>query len=239
MIEACGAPRDQGLAQGRALRHELRAAVRAVPSGFRSEVALPVRRFLPQQHERVAGIAAGAGLRLESLESLCFATRARGQAQVDGPLLVSAFTLGPSVGAPRVRRSVPDAGGFPSVELTAAPWAGCLAGVNSEGIALACLDDGGAGVPPLRLLCQDVLLRTRTHASALEHLRRRAPYLRAGGVVVLVASTGEATCLRLDRGALATAELPALAPATSTVRLDAASRALDFGGRKVSADPAG
>lgn len=239
MIEATGAPRDQGWVQGRALRRELQAAARAVSGRLQREVALSVRRSLPQQHERLAGIAAGAGLSLESLERLSFATRVRGSAQVDGPALVVAFTPEPSVGPACVRRSVPDVGGFPTVEITAAPWAGCLAGVNSEGIAVACLNDGGLDVPPLRLLCQDILLRTRTHASAVEHLRRRAPYLRADGVVVLVAATGEAVSLRLDRGVLSTAELPVVAGTTSSVSLDAASRTLDFDGRKISADPGG
>jgi hypothetical protein len=116
------------------------------------------------------------------------------------------------------------------VEVIAAPWASCLAGVNAEGIAMICLEDRGRREPPLRLLGQDLLFRARALGPGVDHLRRRAAYLGGSGVLLLVNAAGDALRVELRSGQLAIQPEPprstlGLEP---TVRIDAAARTLSW-----------
>jgi hypothetical protein len=131
-----------------------------------------------------------------------------------------------------LRRSDTDAGGFPSVELTAPVLASALAGVNAEGIAVACVDDGPPGALSARALVQDLLLRVRTFASAIEHLRRRAYYLAPSGALLVAHASGEAARVELAAGRIRLHEPPASAGAGSEPRvyIDASSCELGWSG---------
>ena len=129
-----------------------------------------------------------------------------------------------------LRHSRPDAGGFDSVELTCAAWAGCLAGVNAAGLAAIVVEDRAPDAPSLRVLAQDLIFRRDELGSGLDHLRHRASYTGATGVLHLVAPGCDALRVELQEGRLDVSALPAVgAPiAESTVRLDAAARSLEW-----------
>jgi hypothetical protein len=255
MIETRGAPRDQGLDQATALAAEIRGSVAALRGGrgwlsWRRELETARRgcgralsRFAPQLHERLQGIAEGCGVSLtalelgESLHRGRVVASAKG-ARIEGAVEAAGFEL-------ILRHSDPDAGGFPSVELTAPVFASALAGVNSEGIAVACVDDGPRGAPPARALVQDVLFRVRTFASAIDHLRRRAAYLGSSGAVLIAHASGEAARVELQAGRILLQDAPASAGMESapSVCIDATSCALVWSGagfeeRVVAAVPA-
>ena len=213
IVLAHGAPFDQGRRQGVALRSEVVTAVHAVRSrcdswGWygarlrkRRGAARALAGFLPQVHERLRGIARGAKVSLRALEILETLPCPAGMVDVKDGEVAASFELAPEV--ERVlclRQSVPDAGGLSSVELTAAPWVGCLAGVNAAGVGLVCLEDRAECEPSLRLLAQDVLLRARALDSGIEHLQRRASYLGGSGVLLLVDAGGRAVRAVLRAG---------------------------------------
>ena len=199
MFQTQGAPRDAGIDQGRALRHLIRRAAaanradhgradfRRVRSGATQQLGLPLLRFLPQHHERLQGIAAGAGLSLAALTALESVPTLAVGATAKGPVVEAWFrTPNPAAWPLLLRSSDPDVGGFPSVELTAAPWASSIAGVNAHGLAALCIDDPPGGISN-RFLVQELLLRSCDLAGALDHLRRRAPYVGACGAMLLAA----------------------------------------------------
>ncbi len=253
VLDASGAPIDQGRKQGRALRSEIESVVRQVRVrygwldwyGVRRRARLgpgcELARYLPQQHERLQGIARAARVPLDALV-LCEALhRVTGVGGSKGGQLEGSLDVHPEL-APflMLRHSVPDAGGVPSVELSAAPWVGCLAGVNAEGIALVCLEDHGLHELPLRVLAQDLLFRARALEPGVEHLRRRAAYVRGSGLLLLVDATGASLRAELSSGVLRLEQAPtrgaiALEP---TVRIDAVARTLvwrDAGGQEQAA----
>ena len=242
MIETSGAPRDQGLDQATALMTEICTSVAALRGGrgwlawqrelgaVRRGSGRSLSRFAPQLHERLQGIAGGcrvsvAALELgESLHRGRVVGAAKG-ARIEGAVEASGLDL-------VLRRSDPDAGGFPSVELTAPVLASALAGVNAEGIAVACADDGPPGALSARVLVQDLLLRVRTFASAIEHLRRRAYYLAPSGALLVAHASGEAARVELAAGRIHLHEPPASAGAGDEPRvyLDASSCELGWSG---------
>lgn len=253
-VDARGAPFQQGWAQGRAARDAVRAAVLCArsraglwgwPIALRRVARGPARaiaRFVPQQHERLEGIAAAAGVSATSLALLDVTQRPRVTASAQDAVLAAVFECDLP---PLVRRSSPDAGGFASVELVAPGWAGCLGGVNAEGVAVVCRGDRGAGVPSLRLLAQDVLFRCPSAGAALEHLRRRAGYLGARGALLLTDGSGEPRCVELsERGVCerSGADGAAGPPRQPALRVDAARRSLrlrDGAGRERAFSPEG
>jgi hypothetical protein len=198
-METVGAPIDLGRIQGRSCGALIRAHVRtlrrthtrtswsAARRRVRRAAASSLARFLPQQCERVEGVAAGAGVGVGSLQVAEATHRMHGVGFVGPDALQLSLRLPPTL-APLLllRTSVPDAGGFASAELTCAPWSGALGGINSEGIAVLCVDDRARFEPSLRFLAQELLFRARDLEAGIEHLRRRAAY--AGGSGILLAS---------------------------------------------------
>ncbi len=236
-VVASGAPRAQGYAQGSALRGDVRATIalwrRAL--GFRRwfealgaarrDAGPEVARFLPQQHERMQGLALAAGVPLAALAWLEGAERFGARANAAAAMLA----LEPACSDGWiVRRSDPDAGGFASVELSAPARIGCLAGVNRAGVAVACALDA----PHLGLVAQDVLLRAARLEAAIEHVRRRAPYLRQDGTLHLVDARGAPRALVLAAGSLAVSEPASGAPGPNALRLDAATPHLEWCGER-------
>jgi hypothetical protein len=254
MIETSGAPFAQGHAQGRALHahidqvaRRLRrqygfASWRLVLSEVHFGVGRRVQRFLPQQHERLEGIAAGARVHVRALELFDNLSRVDGVGSVQGCELEARLELSPELEALlTLRRSLPDACGFPSVELTCAPWVGCLAGVNDQGIGVAVVEDHDPAGPSIRVLAQDFVYRAQQLEAGIEHLRLRAGYAGISGVLLVVDGCGLARRLRLRRGELEIEELTPISAQVreSTLRIDAAARTLQWsapdGDRKVEA----
>jgi hypothetical protein len=242
LIETAGSPFAQGQQQGRRARDAVRAGVAEARarSGWLAWIEAGAeahggagrraRRFLPQQHERLQGIASGAGCRLRALELLAVRTRVAAVASRFEGTLEARFALPAALAGRLLLRSTrPEAVGFPSVELVTPCCAGALAGVNAAGVAVAVLAErGGPGQVPVRLLAQDVLLRGADLARAVEHLRLRARYAGGTGAIALLDARGDAARVEFFRGALdvhALVEAPSL-PAETDVLLDPARREL-------------
>ncbi len=242
MIETAGPPFAQGASQGRELRPAVRARIQQVRAhhGWLGwlEACERIgvgpgrrwRRFLPQQHERLEGIARGAGCGVRALR-LCDAGLALpAVASRSGARLEARFALPPEVRACLLlRTSRPEAVGFASAEL-ALPWSvGALAGVNAAGVAVAVLAElGGSSQIPLRVLAQDVLLRAADLEGAFDHLRQRVRYAGGAGALALLDARGDGAHVRVAQGALEASPLrqePA-APAETDVWLDADRREL-------------
>ncbi len=241
MFEASGAPFDQGVAQGSELVREVRDAAASLRSRYgglawrealwraRRRPGRTLQRFLPQQHERLRGIALGAEVSPRVLELFEELPQVRGVGRAKGTELEGHLDLAASVEAGlALRHSRPDAVGFPSVELVCAASAGCLAGVNDQGVAAIVIEERGFGAPPLRAYAQDLLLRAQNLAAGVDHLRLRARYGGGSGALLALDTSGAALRLELDRGALHALELPGTGSlaAEATVRIDVATRAL-------------
>lgn len=242
-LEVRGAPHDQGWAQGRAWRAAVRSAVLREREGYglagwiaalyrvRRGPGREFERFLPQQHERLEGLARGAGVSNAALELVGLTRRVRGNAAAEGGSLLVRFEAPPDL---LLRRSQPDAGGFASAELTAPAWAGCLGGVNSQGVCVACASDPALEVPSLRLLAQDALFRAARRDAAVEHVRRRGGYLRATGTLLVVDPASEPLLLELRDGDVRARPAPAPGDEVATLILDAPSRTLLWQDQKLS-----
>src|SRR5258706_270216 len=127
-------------------------------------------------------------------------TRVAGAAFLDGALLSAVFDLPHELESLVVlRRSVPDAGGFASAELTLAPLASCLCGVNSEGIAVIATRDMSRDELSLRFHAQELLFRARDLAAGIEHVRRRAAYPGRNRNPVVAHAPGAASAPQLSR----------------------------------------
>lgn len=159
LVRCAGAPRDLGLDQGRACRDEIRADARAqgwvAGAGFldrlralrhddspaRAALARDVTRHFPHLAERIAGLAAGAGVADAALVDALLreldkhaggALRCEGGAASVGVELhiASPWPLTGFV----VRACTPD-GGYPNLSFARPAHVGGLAGVNDRGLA--------------------------------------------------------------------------------------------------------
>ena len=244
-LVTAGAPVEQGRAQGArfavSIAGELARQRRSLPWLARRSLvarvgktgARAVATQLPWQRERIEGIALEAHVARAELELAEAVLRIQGAAFVDGTALHASFDLERELAALLVlRASRPDAGGFPSVELGLAHLAGCLCGVNAEGIAVLCIRDLARDEPSLRFHAQEILFRARDLDAGVDHLRRRASYAGGTGTLVVADARGESRLLEFVRGALDvrdTATLPARA-ATPMVEIDTAQRRLTWSG---------
>jgi hypothetical protein len=99
--------------------------------------------------------------------------------------------------------------------------------VNRAGLAVLVHEDSPRGEPSLRLLAQDLLLRAPGVEAALEHARRRAPYLRQSGALLVSHAESGSRRVELRAGELRTdGEPAALDSAHALVRIDPARRSL-------------
>jgi hypothetical protein len=243
-FEAAGAPVEQGRAQGEAQRAAIRAeaarlrgalpwlARRALVRRVAATSARALATQLPWQRERIEGIAHAARVD-ESLLLIGEAlTRVEAAPFADGAFLQAVFEPPDARARLQVRRSAPDAGGFASVEVVLAPLAGCLAGVNTEGIAALCLRDQARDELSLRFLAQELLFRARDLAAGIDHLRRRAGYAGGSGVLLVADASRAVRRLRFRRGVLEeNADASGLAAArTPQVELDPRARRLRLAG---------
>ena len=215
-FEAAGAPVEQGRAQGESAARAIHGAAarlraslpwlarRALVRRVRATSARALETQLPWQRERIEGMAQGAGTP-ESLLLLGEALwRVQGAAFLQpGAPLQAVFDLPHELESlVALRRSAPDAGGFASAELVLAPSAGCLCGVNSEGLAAVCTRDLSRDELSLRFLAQELLFRARDLDAGIDHLRRRAAYTGGTGELVAADARGRALVLELRAGRL-------------------------------------
>lgn len=243
MITTAGAPVHQGRQQGEARRLLVQAAVGRVRErysrlgwlltlqGVRWDAGRKLACFLPQQHERLQGIARGARVSQAALELIETLYRVTGRGVCKAATLDACFEI-PDELEPllTLRHSLPGSGGFASVELACAPWASCLAGVNNEGIGVLCLEDKGLDQPSLRLLAQDVLVRARAFSPAIDHLRRRAKYAGGTGTLLVADAAGNSARLTLLAGGVDVDESVGTGALVKepTVRIDCAERTLSW-----------
>ena len=235
VLETAGAPFDQGATQGRAFAAELRAHAAELAGrtgrwlGFELRAAArsgPARAMLQhtlQQHERLQGIAAAAGVALSELALGNALARVRGTASICGALVEARLDVPvPLVPLLFVRRSLPDQVSLRSVELSAAPFPGCLAGLNERGIGVVVVDDRDVRQLPLRALAQDLLMRATELDGALALLGRRARYAGGSGALLIADACGRAIQVELRSGALRSRALASRshAIAESTLQLD-------------------
>jgi hypothetical protein len=233
VVRADGAPVEQGRAQGGLLSALIRGEVtrlRATHSWLARRALLrrvtvtsarALETQLPWQRERIEGLARAAGAP-ESLLLLGEAhVRIQGAAFRDGARLQAVFELGPELESLVVlRKSEPDAGGFASAELTLAPLAGCLAGVNSEGIAVIAVRDLSRDELSLRFHAQELLFRARDLDAGIDHLRRRAAYAGGSGTLVCADARGAVRVLEFAAGELEVSDARALPPRARAQRLE-------------------
>ncbi len=215
---------EVGLRRPRALPRSLHR--RAVRWRARRLLEAPLRNALPEVAERAAGIAAGAAVPLDLVLLAPAAELMLGEVDWQ-QAACSAVALGPARtanGEPAlaksfdyperyrvgflVRRSAPQ-GGLSSIEVTAAPLAGCHSGLNAAGLAVT-YNYGHAQQRsphpiPVSGWVQRVLERCRTVDEAIALLRGAR---RGGGAILTLADS---------EGALAVVEL---SPARLAVRRD-------------------
>jgi hypothetical protein len=248
-VEAAGAPFDQGAAQGVAQASQIRAALRELRARYgplswygarrnaRRCSGRPLQRFLPQLHERLRGLAAGAGVGRSALELIESLERAAGVGSAKGAVLEARLDLPEHLREQlALRVSRPDAVGFVSVELVLASGAGCLAGVNERGLAVAVLEERGVSGPSLRSYAQDLLLRAESLEVATAHLRMRASLAGGSGALIALDRGGSGLRLALDAGALSSEPLVhGGAPVHSTLRLDCEACSIAWGQQSASA----
>jgi hypothetical protein len=243
VLDVIGAPFDQGATQGRAFADALRAhaAELAARSGRWLGLELraaahygPERAMLHhtlQQHERLQGIAAASGVPITQLALAGSLACVRGTASVCGAVLEARLDV-PAALAPLLllRRSLPDQVSLRSVELSAAPFPGCLAGLNERGIGIAVIDDRDVRELSLRALAQDLLMRATEIDSALGLLARRARYAGGSGALCIADGLGHAFQIELRAGELSSRELAPRthAIAESTLQLDLRALALVY-----------
>jgi hypothetical protein len=117
-----------------------------------------------------------------------------------------------------------------SVEPSAGPFAGCLAGLNERGIGVVVTDDRDVRQRPLRALAQDLLMRATELDSALELLACRARYASGSGALRIADGFGRAFQVELRAGALRSQTLAprSHAIAESTLQLDLRALALVY-----------
>ncbi|HXX47932.1 MAG TPA: hypothetical protein VEN47_06875 [Myxococcota bacterium] len=250
IVRAEGAPVEQGRAQGAALAPAIRAALarqrvawgwlarRAVERRVAATSGRALATHLPWQRERIEGLAQAARVAERALVVAEAETRVQAAAFRSDGRIQLALELDPALEpALALRQSAPDAGGFASAELTLAPLAGCLCGVNAEGLAAAVLRDLSRDELSLRFHAQELLFRARELGAGIDHLRRRAGYAGGSGTLLAAGVGGQLALLHFARGALEV-EVPARLPpaaAAASVELDPAARALRWGEIRVEA----
>jgi len=242
-LEVSGAAVDRGVIQGKAHRAEVARWIesQARPLGplgalearrsLRRGPALAMQRHLVQEHEFLCGIALGAGLPLGLVELGEHHLRVSGVGGPSGAELVASYDL-PEDLLPLLllRHTVPDAVGFESLELCAAPSPGCLAGVNAHGIAVMVLRDQHPHGLSLRALAQDLLFRSSEIPAGLRQLELRAGYAGGTGTLLLAGPEGPAVRVELEQGRMRSVRELAPGPevAEPMLRIQLQERALTY-----------
>lgn len=257
LLRCAGAPRDLGLDQGRAARDAIRAdarahgfpaaetlgdrvvALRRDAASVRSALARDLTRQFPHLAERVAGLAAGAGVREAALlEALARELDAdtddalHCEAGIDGDALVLRIAAPWPLTGFITRECTPD-GGYANLTFTRPAHVGSLAGVNEHGLAgvamplAAPAHDERCTAPGILLLDQCIERLDRVE-KALEWCEHRPGGGRA--LLVFADATGATGAIEIDGEKRHRRAAPPAAGGGLVVRVDARARTLSIDG---------
>ena len=240
-----GTPLQMGEQQGRQLRHEIFEASRLVVqleafqllkprllsmALFRKLAEMktfrmlmePLRDTLPSMSDRLLGIAAGAGVRpqslylLNSLEAVmssadscsvvpplcgCSAVSITGSRSANGePMIARNFDYLPLIEPLYVIRDCHPQGGFRSLEFTTAPQCGAVDGVNERGLCItynyAFVSDEAELGPPISMAVAEALGRCATVEEAADFIAATPRW--GGGMLMLADAAGDIAALELS-----------------------------------------
>jgi hypothetical protein len=251
--ECEGAPRDLGLDQGRALRDEIRADLRALGPvgafarwlgrgelGRDARLARDLARHFPHLDERLTGLADGVGESRDALAALTAVELGRGLGAVarhdaGGRALELRWLASPAPTGLVVRRTRPD-GGYANLTVTRPGVVFGVAGVNEHGLAGAVQIErrpsaGDRCGAPGALLLEQCIERLDGVEKALEWCERRP----GGGLATLVFAdaSGASGAIAIDgekRSRVVAPIAPRDEAAGPRVRVDAAARAIAVDG---------
>ena len=182
-----------------------------------------LRHDYPHAHERLLGIAEGAGkspgtlFLMNALEAFmsdvsgstcvpvaaaCSALAVRGSRSATGyPVIARNFDYIPTVRPYYVLRETRPTGGLRSLDFTMAPLAGAVDGVNEAGLCItynyAFTTDRSAASTPISLSIGEALARCRTVQEAAEWISSRPRW--GGGILMLADESGDIASLELSR----------------------------------------
>jgi len=260
-LAACeGAPRDLGLDQGRALRDEIRADLRAFrcearsgglgrlfakpAPGFDAGFARDLARHFPHLDERLTGLADGVGCAREAIAALTaleLAQSLAAVAQLDPAArrLELAWRAGlPPTGL--AARNVRPDGGYANLSVTRPGLVFGVAGVNEHGLAgVAQLEQWARPGDRCRasavLLLEQCIERLDAVEKALEWCERRPGGGRA--LLVFADAAGAAGAIEIDgeqRKRVDAPTAPCSDCAGPRLRIDPAARVIEIGGGGVA-----
>jgi hypothetical protein len=242
----CGGSHEQmGFEQGRALESKIKGAHAALAQleSFRIEqpwwlpfqafrrlaerkaerlLAGPLARQYPRCHDRLRGIAAGAGVRpssiylLNAIEALLSAVRdhvvfpppgacstvaVRGtRSQTGEPIIAKNFDYLPLVQPFYFLRESRPEGGLRSIEFTVAPLVGTIDGMNEAGLCIcnnyAFTVDAAGPTATISMVIAETLERCTTVAEAAEFIGGQARW--GSGLLMLADATGDMGSLELS-----------------------------------------
>jgi hypothetical protein len=252
--ECEGAPRDLGFDQGRALRDEIRADLRALgwepargpisrwrargrPAAFDASFARALAHHFPHLDERVAGLADGAGCRRDWVSALAtreLATALAADVRRDAVGLELRWREPLPPTGLVVRHTRPD-GGYANLAVTRPGVVCAVGGVNEHGLAAALQIERPvrAGDPchaPGALLLEQCIERLDGVEKALEWCERRPG--GGGATLVFADASGASGAITLDgaKRARVVAPVAPLDGAGPTVRIDSAARTIEVAG---------
>jgi isopenicillin-N N-acyltransferase-like protein len=242
-----GTPYEMGHAQGAAMREQIQQARLSLRrlDAFRMEQPrwMPYPIFLnfaerkvaglvrpgvasafPQAHERLQGIAEGAGvsqktlylfngleslmarvegrIRIPALSAACSAVAVRGNRSADGHAVIARnFDYLPIVQPYFALRETRPAGGMRSLEFFTAPMAGAIDGVNEAGLSITynyafTLDKPTEPAGLISMAISEALARLRTVTEAADWISSRPR--SSGALLMLADATGDIASLELS-----------------------------------------
>lgn len=240
-----GSPREMGLAQGAGLRHKIAASRKALfeleafrqaqprwlpYAGFRwlaerkagRHMAGALAKEHSEMHQRLVGVAEGAGVQpnslylLNVLESLlstvegryvrpglgaCSAVAVRGRRSATGePVIARNFDYLPLVQPFYVLRDSRPRPGLRSLDFTIAPLAGAVDGMNERGLTItynyAFTIDQRTAFTPVTMAIAEALGRSSTVSEAADLITARARW--GGAILMLADAAGDIASLELS-----------------------------------------
>jgi hypothetical protein len=242
-----GTPYEMGFAQGVAMRERIQMARRSLRrlDAFRMEQQrwMPYPIFLtfaerkvanlirpgvaaafPETQQRLEGIAAGAGvslntlylfnglealmasvegrIRIPALSAACSAVAVRGSRSANGhPMIARNFDYLPIVQPFFALRETRPAAGMRSLEFFTAPMAGAIDGVNEAGLCITynyafTLDKSAKTAGLISMAISEALARSRTVTEAADWISSRAR--SSGALLMLADEIGDIASLELS-----------------------------------------
>jgi hypothetical protein len=180
-----------------------------------------LERQMPAVRQRLAGVAAGAGIPLDSLYLLnaleaalcnvlgctmvplcaCSAVAVRRRRSASGePFIARNFDYLPLVQPFYTLRESRPCEGYRALEFTAAPLAGPVDGINEHGLCIAYdyafVSDAGSPAPTISMALGEALAHTRTVSEAADLIASMPRW--GGGILMLADAQGDLASLELS-----------------------------------------